>query len=117
MPFVTSRVNGLKIAIPADARNIVHRFAIGGGGNELVFEPIKRADFERSQAAENRPLAMGTTEGAQAPTNEPVALTTNIAEEDEKPKRTRRSRAKSVEAQDTEALSETVVDDDQTEIL
>lgn len=60
MTQVVSRVNGLKIAIPADARNVVHRFAISGGGNELVFEPLTRKDFNQSKSTENNPMGIGS---------------------------------------------------------
>lgn len=84
MPFVRSRRNGLKIAIPNDARNIVHRFAVSGGGNEFVFEPISRRDYQASAATEAHPVTMG------APDNEPVAperveLSVNLADDDDEP--------------------------------
>lgn len=60
MPQVISRVNGLKINIPADARNVIHRFAISGGGNELVFEPITRKTFDASKKDDQNPVAIGT---------------------------------------------------------
>lgn len=37
MPEIRSRVNGLRINIPADAAGIIPRFATKGG-NDLVFE-------------------------------------------------------------------------------
>ena len=91
MPEVISRVNGLRINIPIDARGVIHRFAIGGGGNELVFEPIKRSDFDASKAKEKEPVGFGGK-----PTEEPmetmtVTLTENVIEDD-KPK-TRKPRA------------------------
>lgn len=41
MPTIKSRVNGLLVSIPADARGILNRFATRGG-NELVFEEIDK---------------------------------------------------------------------------
>ena len=41
MPVVQSRVNGLKVNIPADAAGVVGRFQ-SKGDNELVFEKPKR---------------------------------------------------------------------------
>lgn len=41
MPSIKSRVNGLEIAIPADAKGVIGRFATAGG-NELVFEKQAR---------------------------------------------------------------------------
>jgi hypothetical protein len=55
MPVVQSRVNGIKINIPADARNIVHRFATKGG-NELIFnaKSLKDAGVKsRTQAQDS----------------------------------------------------------------
>jgi hypothetical protein len=42
MPQVQSRVNGLIVNIPADARNVVGRFATKGG-NELIFENLPKS--------------------------------------------------------------------------
>lgn len=42
MAQIKSRVNGLTIGIPADARGVVSRFATAGG-NELVFEKPAQA--------------------------------------------------------------------------
>ena len=90
MPFVKSRVNGLLVAIPNDARNVIHRFAVHGGGNELVFEPITRKDFNASKASETAPLGLGEPDGPeQAPlatgsTREnAVELTIGVAEDED----------------------------------
>lgn len=101
MPFVTSRVNGLKVAIPNDARNVIHRFAIAGGGNELVFEPMSRKDFEASRKTETQPLGLGGRDtGEPEPTRENAVVLTNNLVDDEpeavvtKPKRTTRAAKK-----------------------
>lgn len=97
MTQVVSRVNGLKIAIPADARNIVHRFAIAGGGNELVFEPITRKTFDQSKGSEKNPMGLGAagTSGDDEVTTT-VALSENVVDdepaEEPKPKTTRKPR-------------------------
>lgn len=91
MPFVHSRVNGLKIAIPNDAAGVIHRFAIGGGGNELVFEPVKRNDFEKSRASEAKPVELAASGPEEAPQQDEVVhadavtLTLNIADEGDTP--------------------------------
>lgn len=88
MPFVKSRVNGLLVAIPNDARNVVHRFAVHGGGNELVFDPITRKDFDASRSAESAPLGLGSnTTAASAPTmpnlaENAVALSIGVIEDE-----------------------------------
>lgn len=51
MPHVKSRRNGLRIGIPVDARGVIHRFAISGGGNELVFDSIGREAKAKSKKA------------------------------------------------------------------
>lgn len=95
MPFVKSRVNGLKIAIPNDARGVIHRFAIGGGGNELVFDPQKRKDYEASRALDSKPVTMGGPEAAPDDDDTDTTLTVNVVDdEEEAPKPRRRSRAK-----------------------
>lgn len=87
MAFVRSRVNGLKIAIPNDARGIVHRFAIAGGGNELVFDGMSRKDHSASVQADTKPVEMGAGNAAQEPTQQPLpqGLTLNLADDDDKP--------------------------------
>lgn len=80
MANVVSRVNGLKIHIPSDARGVLHRFAIGGGGNELVFEPITRKAFEDSKSTESKPVSMGTGSGDSKVRKEAVELTENVKE-------------------------------------
>lgn len=98
MTQVVSRVNGLKIAIPADARNIVHRFAIAGGGNELVFEPITRKTFDQSKGSEKNPMGLGSgsdTEAEDYGVATTVTLSENILEDEDeapKPKTTRKPR-------------------------
>lgn len=88
MSQVISRVNGLKIAIPADARNVVHRFAIAGGGNELIFEPQTRKAFNQSKGAESQPLGLGTggsaDEGDEVVTSA-VEITENVIEDEPEP--------------------------------
>lgn len=108
MTQVVSRVNGLKIAIPADARNIVHRFAIAGGGNELVFEPITRKTFDQSKGSEKNPMGLGSVASADdedygvATT---VTLSENIVEDEApKPKSTRKPRAAKVEEPEADIL-------------
>lgn len=84
MPQVISRVNGLKINIPADARNIVHRFAIGGGGNELVFEPLTRKTFDTSKQADQNPMAIGSvTTDEQDEISHVVELSENVVDDDD----------------------------------
>lgn len=112
MAFVTSRVNGLKIAIPNDARNVVHRFAVAGGGNELVFDPIKRSDFDKSKAYDTKPLGLGSaatddTDGGAQITK--VELSENVAEDEPAPRRRRRrSNADDANTGVTEVLGEGV---------
>lgn len=82
MPQVISRVNGLKINIPADARNIVHRFAIGGGGNELVFEPITRKTFDASKQDDQNPVDIGSvTTTEQDEISHVVELSENVVDD------------------------------------
>lgn len=81
MPFVKSRVNNLLVAIPNDVRGVMHRFAVSGGGNELVFDPIKKSDFQRSQRQDSEPLTIGGR--AEPKPLERVALSTNVADDDE----------------------------------
>lgn len=50
---VQSRVNGLLINIPTDARGIIGRFA-SQGGNELVFAPIS----DKQKAVEEAEVKM-----------------------------------------------------------
>lgn len=87
MPFVKSRVNGLRIAIPNDARNVIHRFAIQGGGNELVFDNIKRSDYESSRRSEGAPIGLGSEAPAPTTVNadreDAVELTVGFVEDDE----------------------------------
>ena len=52
---VQSRVNGLVINIPTDARGIIGRFA-SVGGNELVFAPIS----EKQKAVEEVEVKLDT---------------------------------------------------------
>ena len=82
MPQVISRVNGLKINIPADARNIVHRFAISGGGNELVFEPLTRKTFDASKQDDQNPMAIGSvTTTEQDEISHVVELSENVVDD------------------------------------
>lgn len=53
---VQSRVNGLLINIPTDARNITGRFA-SQGGNELVFAPLS----EKLKQVEEEDLKIDTS--------------------------------------------------------
>lgn len=97
MTHVRSRVNGLKITIPNDARGVVHRFAIAGGGNELVFEPIKKAAYNKSVKADDKPMAIGGGASEAEPAPEPksedrVELSLNLAD-DAPPKKSRRAKA------------------------
>lgn len=94
MTQVVSRVNGLKIAIPADARNVIHRFAIAGGGNELVFEPITRKTFDSSKKGDADPLdIMGQgSDSGEVDVAETVELSENVVDEPEKKKTTRKPR-------------------------
>ena len=91
MTQIRSRVNGLIIKIPSDARGVIHRFAIGGGGNELVFEPIKKSDYAKSLKADDKPIAMGEPDrGSEEDPAvdgemESVQLTINVADDDETP--------------------------------
>jgi len=90
MPHVVSRVNGLKIAVPKDARGVIHRFAIGGGGNELIFNPIKRSQFNVSKAEDVKPVGLDGTkddDDAVVSADDKVELTTNVVEDDEPPKK------------------------------
>lgn len=103
MPQVVSRVNGLKITIPNDARNVVHRFAIGGGGNELIFEPMKRSDFNKSAQEEAKPVGFGADEATVASADGAVELSINLVDDDQpeqKPKRARRRKAVEEDATD-----------------
>lgn len=50
MPVVQSRVNGLKINIPADAAGVVGRYA-SKGDNELIFEK-SRSNVPKDVATE-----------------------------------------------------------------
>lgn len=99
MAHVVSRVNGLKIAIPTDARGVIHRFAISGGGNELVFDPITKSMFNKSKATESAPVQLGgdTPAGGEAEVEtEAVELGTNLVDDEPKPK-TRRKRKPAAE--------------------
>lgn len=94
MPFITSRVNGLKIAIPNDARNVIHRFAISGGGNELVFEPPTRKAYNASKQSDTQVTKISEPdEPIGSDREDAVQLSVTVAE-DEKPKRTRRPASK-----------------------
>jgi len=57
MPVIESRVNGLKINIPADARGVVHRFATKGG-NELVFNARSLKQATGGAPAPNKPVTI-----------------------------------------------------------
>lgn len=92
MTQVVSRVNGLKIAIPADARNVVHRFAIAGGGNELVFEPLTRKQFDASKGAEAEPMGIGQAESSQPEVAETISLSENVVDDEAPAKKTRKPR-------------------------
>lgn len=61
--FVTSRVNGLKIAIPADARGVVSRFA-SQGDNRLTFQPGSQQ--ARQEKAEAMRIETSQSESEQA---------------------------------------------------
>lgn len=107
MTQVVSRVNGLKIAIPADARNIVHRFAIAGGGNELVFEPITRKTFDQSKGSEKNPMGLGTGGESESPeVTEQVALSENVVDEEPPKKKTTRKPRKTAAAKKAEEADE-----------
>lgn len=58
MAVIKSRRNGLKIFIPHDARGVVQRFAVPGGDNQLVFEPIGKGEVNRSKEAEKEPVSL-----------------------------------------------------------
>lgn len=99
MASITSRVNGLKITIPNDARGVIHRFAIAGGGNELVFEPVRRKDFEQSALTDEKPVSMGGEDKTgEAAKRDPLpeGLSVNVTDDDapatSKPKPKKRGR-------------------------
>lgn len=83
MPHVISRVNGLRVEIPLDARGVIHRFAVAGGGNELVFEPVTRKAFDSSKALDTQPLGLGSRDDTEVAVEETVVLTENVIDEDE----------------------------------
>lgn len=85
MPHVMSRRNGLRVGIPVDARGVIHRFAIGGGGNELIFEPIKRSQYNSSKKSEGSHTSIGSSTGKKS--QEKVETTVQVAEDDEPPKK------------------------------
>lgn len=97
MAHIYSRVNGLRIGIPADARNIVHRFAIGGGGNELIFEPLRKSDYDQSKRLEGKPVEMGSIHDTHVPSEgeeNQVELSVNVVEDEEvEPKAAKPSRS------------------------
>lgn len=85
MPHIRSRRNGLKITIPNDARGVIHRFAIAGGGNELVFEPVKKSDYEASTKSDEKPVTMGGEAQADDPEPDeslPDGLSINVEADD-----------------------------------
>lgn len=97
MAFVRSRRNGLKIAIPPDARGVVHRFAISGGGNEFVFEPIEKKAYEESASTDKVPVQMGSpdkVEVPQAAAGSEVQLSLNVKEDEPEPEPKRKPRKK-----------------------
>lgn len=59
---ITSRVNGIKIAVPPNARGVLRRFNTKGD-NELVFESgaTPRTDFGESK----KPVKIGKTEKSE----------------------------------------------------
>lgn len=88
MAHVVSRVNGLKIAIPSDAKNIVHRFAISGGGNELVFKPISKKQYANSARAEgNQPISFDSISKTQTSVDgvDRVELSVNVVDDEDEP--------------------------------
>lgn len=91
MAVARSRRNGLRVFIPTDARGVLYRFAVSGGGNELIFDPIKRRDFDHSAKIDSAPAQLGAPDRqpVQAPDTSgedlvsgTVALGTNIADDD-----------------------------------
>lgn len=108
MSQVRSRVNGLIITIPTDARGVIHRFAIGGGGNELVFEPIKKNDYNQSIKMDAKPVAMGgpsEEEDPEVPSETgSVELTLNLADDSPEPEvaKPRKGRSKKATASEAE---------------
>lgn len=58
---VQSRVNGLKINIPTDARGVIGRFA-SQGGNELVFAALT----EKQKTVDTEPVKIDTSAAAGA---------------------------------------------------
>lgn len=86
MSLITSRRNGLKIAIPSDARGIVHRFAIAGGGNELVFDPIRRSAYSKSMAESDEEMELdaggASARATAAESEKTVELSENVIEDE-----------------------------------
>lgn len=94
MASIRSRVNGLRITIPNDARGIVHRFAIMGGGNELVFDAMSKKVHEESTKADSKPVDMGSPADVEANKTEPLpeGLSLNLADDDNPAKPAPKSR-------------------------
>jgi hypothetical protein len=59
MPVIQSRVNGLKINIPADARGVVSRFETKGG-NELVFDARSLKQVTGGAQASSKPVTIAS---------------------------------------------------------
>lgn len=61
MAYVTSRVNGLQIQIPADARGVIPRFSTKGA-NQLVFadQTPEKTDKARKVLAKEKPVSLGS---------------------------------------------------------
>lgn len=55
---VYSKRNGLRVTLPTDAQNVIHRFMLGGD-NSLIFKPISRENFEKFKRAEHKTMASG----------------------------------------------------------
>lgn len=57
MPNITSRVNGIHIAVPAEAKGILGRFATQGG-NELIFDKPRGVRPADAKNGENNAAAV-----------------------------------------------------------
>lgn len=114
MSLITSRRNGLKIAIPSDARGIVHRFAIAGGGNELVFDPIRRSTYSKSMAESDEEMELDAggasaraTAAESAQTEKTVELSENVIEDEAPAKKPARRPARRATTKTETAKAET----------
>lgn len=79
MALVKSRVNGLIINIPADARGVISNHFMTAGDNELVFDP-KTPTNPAVVKGRRRKAAPKKEEEAKA--EDPVTITTDGSDED-----------------------------------